>query len=280
MFDSLWVTVSRGEFISETRVTAQRFNVKMCGGARNDDVSATPADGTTTRVDVRGAVIGNVLSVCSTGGVALDNVRSSSATAQYDVSAGHDAAITFEGLFGGTVDLASGATGSVDFRNADCTRAGELYVPSSTTYEGKCGLPGNNHLKARAGGNVVLAFVGTAATLPPASSPGVPVPKPEVVPLKYPPPSSDNVVRRGAEWLFTTSDTPLDAEWTSIAFDDQQWQRGDAPFGYGDDDRGAQYGYALTPKVSNLYLRHSFSISAAELAFSGKRRLLVRNKNI
>ena len=77
---------------------------------------------------------------------------------------------------------------------------------------------------------------------------------------------------RGAEWRFFPGlEEPSPEEfraWTTTEFDDASWERGPAPFGFGDPPFGTDMGTLDPPMRRNyttLYLRHEFDIADASL---------------
>ena len=77
------------------------------------------------------------------------------------------------------------------------------------------------------------------------------------------------IVEKGEEWRYFKGTTDPPSEWTAVSFDDTGWSRGNAGFGYGDDDDATvlddmQFVEGSQPGYSTVYIRKKFSLEETD----------------
>lgn len=65
------------------------------------------------------------------------------------------------------------------------------------------------------------------------------------------------LISRNSTWRYLAGTDPKDLSWTTLAFQDEKWQKGEAGFGFGDDDDRTKLD--MQGKYSRVYIRHAFS---------------------
>jgi hypothetical protein len=71
--------------------------------------------------------------------------------------------------------------------------------------------------------------------------------------------SAEVLVQSGSDWRFLDTGTDPGANWKNSDFDDQSWQNGNAPFGYGMDGLGSNLSYGNDPSnkhITSWFRRH------------------------
>ena len=72
-------------------------------------------------------------------------------------------------------------------------------------------------------------------------------------------PRGEPIIRRGEEWRFLRGTTTPSNEWTTVAFDDSDWETGPSGFGYGDDDDATVLDDMMGRYIA-VYTRKRFSV--------------------
>ena len=77
---------------------------------------------------------------------------------------------------------------------------------------------------------------------------------------------SSLLIPAGSTWSFLDNGNSPPTDWTSWAFDDADWQSGEAELGYGDGDEATMvsYGSNANDKHIATYFRHSFNLDSDE----------------
>ncbi len=76
-----------------------------------------------------------------------------------------------------------------------------------------------------------------------------------------------DIMPRGAEWLFLDTGTDPGEGWTNTDFNDESWSSGNAELGYGDGDESTIVAYGVDPsdKFMTTYFRKTFNITEEQL---------------